>query len=104
MALISLLIWPHSCQPHRHLRPPLALNSKGIGGSRLTLSPRPRQADRVGALGQVLRRLGEGGQGRSEGGSKSGSKGGSKGESEGGSKDRSEGRSNSKSRSKDRGQ
>ena len=86
MAPISLLSWPYSRQLRRRLQPPFALNSRGIGGSRLTLGPRPRQADRVGALGQVLRRLGEGGQGRSKGGSKDGSEGGS--DSGSGSEDR----------------
>ena len=61
MALISLLIWPYGRQPRRRLQPPLALNGGGVGGSRLALGPGPGQADGVGALGQVPRRLGEGG-------------------------------------------
>ena len=50
MALISLLIWPHGRQPRRRLRPPLALNGGGVGGSRLALSPGLEQADGVGTL------------------------------------------------------
>ena len=61
MALISLLIWLYGRQPRRCLQPLLALNGGGVKGSRLALNPGPGQADGVGVLGQVLRRLGEGG-------------------------------------------
>ena len=53
MALVSLLIQPHSRQPRRQLRPPFALGGGGVHSSYLTVGgPSLQQTARVGMLGK----------------------------------------------------
>ena len=53
MAPVSPLIWPYSRQPRRRLRPPFALGSGGVRGSRLAAGGLSlRQADGVSVLGE----------------------------------------------------